>query len=159
MSSPCEVGTVPLAKTAPTLPPVSGVRRSVPEPCVAVAVGQLASGLAVALPAAVRHAALVPLCAAGNETEPAGPSTVLSWNGWLNSTVPDAKALGADAAIPTATELTNNVMAAARATVRRATTLGMASFWTAGADHEGRQDGEHDQRGPGGRSHGEAGGG
>jgi hypothetical protein len=49
---------------------------------------QLASGFLVVLPAADRQTALVPLAGAGTDTEPAGPSTVLSWNGWLNSTVP-----------------------------------------------------------------------
>ena len=81
--------------------------------------GQLASGLAVALPAAERQAALVPLGAAGSDTEPAAPSTVLSWNGWLNSTVPDAKALGAATVIPTAVTLINSTIAAARDTARR----------------------------------------
>ena len=75
---------------------------------------QLASGLAVALPAADRQAALVPVGAAGIDTEPAGPSTVLSWNGWLNSTVPAAKALGADTVTPTAIALINSVTARAR---------------------------------------------
>ena len=66
-----------------------------PEPCESVELLQLASGFVVALPAAVRHAALVPVGAVGSDTEPAGPSTVLSWNGWLNRTVPAASALGA----------------------------------------------------------------
>jgi hypothetical protein len=74
-SSPCEVGTLVPAKIAPFWPAVLGVSRSFPEPWGSVAVVQLASGLADALPAAVRHAALVPV---GRDTDPAGPSTVLS---------------------------------------------------------------------------------
>jgi hypothetical protein len=90
-----------------------------PEPCASVKVGQLASGLAVALPAAVRHAVL-PLAAGavGSASDPAGPSRVLSWNGWLNSTVPAADAFGADTVIPTAPTLITSVTAIARATVR-----------------------------------------
>ena len=62
-----------------------------PEPWVSFGDGQLASGLAVELPDAVRQAEFVtPLGAVGTDTEPAGPSTVLSLNGWLNSTVPAA---------------------------------------------------------------------
>ena len=81
---------------------------------------QLASGFLMALPAADRQATLALVGVAGSDTDPAGPSTVLSWNGWLNSTVPDAKALGADAAIPTATALISSVVAATRDTGRRA---------------------------------------
>src|SRR5580658_8723344 len=119
MSRPSEVGTVPLAKTAPTLPPVSGVRRSVPEPCASVAVGQLASGLAVALPAAVRQAALVPDCTAGSATEPTGPSTVLSWNAWLNSSVPAAEAPGTYSVSATAVPLMSSTAAVAHDAIRR----------------------------------------
>ena len=146
-----------LAKTPPSRPVPLDVRRSLPEPCASVAVVQLASGLAVAFPAADRQATLVLVGVAGKATEPAGPSTVLSWNGWLNSTVPDAKALGADTAIPNPTELTSSVIAAARATICRVTTLGMAPFWAARPDHEDRHDGQYDQRDTGGGSHGEAG--
>src|SRR5580700_4620873 len=89
-SRPWEVGTLVLAKTPPSWVVVAGVRRSLPEPCASVAVVQLATGLAVAFPAALRHAALVPVGAVGRDNEPAVPSTVLSWNGWLNSTVPVA---------------------------------------------------------------------
>src|ERR1700683_4881802 len=97
------------------------VSRSLPAPCASVAVGQVASGLAVALPAAVRHAVL-PLAAGavGSDTDPAVPSTVLSWNVWLNSTVPAAaRARGADNVVPTATALIRSVAAVARATIRR----------------------------------------
>src|ERR1700733_9228842 len=138
MSRPCEVGTLVLAKIPPSRPAPLDVRRSLPEPCASVAVAQLANGLAAALPAADRQATLVLVGVAGNETEPAEPSTVLSWNGWLNSTVPDANALGADAAIPIPAELTSSVIAAARATIGRDPPLGMAPFRPAGPDDEGR---------------------
>jgi len=92
-----------------------------PEPCKSVTVGQLASGLAVALPAAVRHAVL-PLTAGavGRDTDPAVPSTVLSWNGWLNRTMPAASAFGACTATPAVTMLVSSITAAARDTIRRA---------------------------------------
>jgi hypothetical protein len=89
-----------------------------PEPCGSVELGQLASGLAVALPAADRQASLVPVGDAGIDTEPAGPSTVLSWNGWLNSTVPAADAFGADTAMPAVTPLISSVTARARRSIR-----------------------------------------
>src|ERR1700733_9975000 len=94
-SRPWEVGMLVLAKTPPSWVCELAVRRSLPEPCASVPVGQLASGLAVALPAAVRQATLVPVGDVGRDNEPAAPSTVLSWNGWLNSTVP-AAAFAAD---------------------------------------------------------------
>jgi len=109
-----------LAKMPPSWVVRLGVSRSFPEPCASVAVGQLASGLAVVLPAALRQATLVPVGAVGIDTEPAGPSTVLSWNGWLNSTVPAAKASGADTVIPTATVLISSSTAVVRDTARRA---------------------------------------
>jgi len=76
----------------PTLPPESGVSLSVPEPWLSFGDGQLASGFAVELPEAVRQAEFAaPLAVElGTDTEPAGPSTVLSLNGWLKSTVPEA---------------------------------------------------------------------
>src|SRR5580700_10282037 len=114
-SRPCDVGTLVLAKIAPTFPPVSGVRRSLPEPCASVAVGQLASGLAVGLPAAVRQAALAPV---GSDTDPAGPSTVLSWNGWLNNTVPAAKAFGAATVIAAVAPVTSSAATVTRDTIR-----------------------------------------
>jgi hypothetical protein len=52
---------------------------------------QVACGLAVALPAAVRQAVLPPAArAVGSTSDPAGPSRMLSWNVWLNSTAPAA---------------------------------------------------------------------
>jgi hypothetical protein len=111
-SRPWDVGTLVLLKMPPSWVVVAEVRRSVPEPCVSDVVGQLASGLAVALPAAVRQAELVTVGDAGIDTDPAGPSTVLSWNGWLNSTVPAAAALGAGATIPTVTALITSSTAA-----------------------------------------------
>src|SRR3984885_12950651 len=119
MSRPCEVGTLVLAKIPPSRPAPLDVRRSLPEPCASVGAAQLASGFAVLLPAADRQATLVLVGVAGTETHPAGPSTVLSWNGWLNSTVPDAKALGAATVIPTVAALINATTAAARDTTRR----------------------------------------
>jgi len=91
-----------------------------PEPCASVGAPQLASGFLTALPAAVRHAALVPAGAVGMDTDPAGPSTMLSWNGWLNRTVPAADALGADTAIPMVTVVTTIIMATARDVIRLA---------------------------------------
>src|SRR5579872_5677416 len=115
-SRPCEVGTLVLAKTPPSWVVVLGVRRSLPEPWASVAVEQLASGLAVAWPAAVRQAELVPVGDAGRDNEPAVPSTVLSWNGWSNSTVPvaafAASSVGTPAAIRSAP--TNSVIARAQ---------------------------------------------
>src|SRR5882724_12227679 len=103
-SRPWEVGTLVLANTPPSCPVTAWVRRSLPEPCASVGAPQLASGFLTALPAAVRHAALPPPTGAvGMDTDPAGPSTVLSLNGWLNRTVPAADAVGADAATPMAT--------------------------------------------------------
>ena len=85
---------------------------------MSVASPQLASGFLMALPAADRQAVLVPVGAVGIDTDPAGPSTVLSWNGWLNSTVPAAKALGADTAVATAAVLITSMTATARDTIR-----------------------------------------
>ncbi len=82
------------ANTPPSRDVAADVKRSLPEPCGSVEVLQLASGFLVALPAADRQAELVPAGAAGIDAVPAGPSTVLSWNGWLNSTVPPAALAG-----------------------------------------------------------------
>src|SRR3984885_12481128 len=123
MSRPCEVGTLVLANTPPSWVNALDVNRSLPEPCGSVVVVQLASGLATALPAADRQATLVLVGVAGIDTEPAGPSTVLSWNGWLNSTVPAARALGAIAAVPATAALISSVAAATRDTTRRASRL------------------------------------
>src|ERR1700733_15608958 len=114
MSRPCEVGTLVLAKTPPSWVNAFDVSRSLPEPCGSVGVVQLARGLAVALPAGERQAALVPVGAAGSDTEPAGPSTVLSWNGWLNNTVPAAKALGGDTVVATPATLIKSTIASGR---------------------------------------------
>ncbi len=110
-----------LANTPPSSPVTAWVKRSVPEPCVSVGAAQLASGFLVALPTAVRHAKLLPPApGAGRDTDPTGPSTVLSWKGWLNKTVPAADALGAGATIPTVTMLITRSTAAAGDTIRRA---------------------------------------
>jgi len=120
-SRPCEVGMLVLAKTPPSWVVVACVSRSLPEPCASVAVGQVANGLAVALPAADRQAVLIPVAGeVGSDTDPAEPSTVLSWNDWLNRTVPAASAFGACTITPTVTTLIIRVTAAARATIRRA---------------------------------------
>ncbi len=100
------------AKIAPFWPVVFGVSRSFPEPWASVLVGQLPSGVPEALPAAVRQASLVP---DGSDTAPAGPSTLLSWNGWLNSTVPAAEAPRADAVSAAAAATVSSTAAAARA--------------------------------------------
>ena len=109
-----------LANTPPSSPVSAWVKRSLPEPCVSVGAAQLASGFLVALPAAVRQAKLLPPApGAGRDTDPTGPSTVLSWNGWLNRTVPDADALGAGAAaIPTVTIPITSSTAAAGDVIR-----------------------------------------
>src|SRR5579859_8132809 len=112
-----------LANTPPSWVVALDVRRSSPEPCGSVVVGELASGLAVALPAADRQAALVPVGDLGIDTEPASPSTVLSLNGWLNNTVPAAKALGGHTVISTPVALINSAIAAARDTARWRTVI------------------------------------
>ena len=67
------------------------MKRSLPEPLLSVELPQVNSGpVVLLLPLAVRHAALGGVGAVGSDTDPAGPSTVLSWNGWLNRTVPAA---------------------------------------------------------------------
>ena len=115
------MGTLALAKTPPSLPVSDGVKRSVPEPCESVELPQVKSGpVLLLLPLAVRHAALPPLAGAvGSDNEPAGPSTVLSWNGWSNRTVPAARALGADAVIPAVIMLSTSVTDTAHGIIRR----------------------------------------
>src|SRR5450432_35752 len=99
------MGRLVVANTPPSRLVTFEVRRSFPEPCASVEVLQLASGFLTAFPAADRQTELVPDGDVGTDTEPAGPSTVLSWNGWLNSVVPAASALGAAAVILTAAAL------------------------------------------------------
>lgn len=72
------------------------------------------------LPEAVRQAKLPPPTGAvGRDTDPAGPSTVLSWKGWLNRTVPPAAdAVGAGAAIPAVTVPITSSTTAARDVIR-----------------------------------------
>src|ERR1700722_8713039 len=118
-SRPWEVGTLVLANTPPSSPVTAWVKRSLPEPCVSVGKLHVASGFLVALPAAVRQAKLAPPApGVGRETDPAGPSTVLSWKGWLNRTVPAADALGAGAAIATLTVPMTSSTAVAREVIR-----------------------------------------
>src|SRR5258708_25424376 len=105
------------ANTPPSRDVAADVKRSLPEPCGSVEVLQLASGFLVALPAADRQAELVPAGAAGIDAVPAGPSTVLSWNGWLNSTVPPA-ALAGDPDVATTTAHITSAAARAQATIR-----------------------------------------
>jgi hypothetical protein len=115
------VGTLVLLNAPPSSPVTAWVKRSLPEPCASVGALQLASGFLVALPAAVRHAKLLPPApGAGRDTDPVEPSTVSSWNGWLNRTVPAASALGADTVVPTVTALITSITAAARDTIRLA---------------------------------------
>ena len=45
---------------------------------------------------------------------------MLSWKGWLNRTVPDADAVGADAAMPTVTVPITSITDVARDIIRRA---------------------------------------
>ena len=110
-----------LAKMPPSLPVSAGVKRSLPEPLLSVELPQVNSGpVVLVLPLAVRHALLPPPTGAvGRDTDPAGPSTVLSWNGWLNRTVPAASALGADAAIPAVIMLSTSVTDTAHGIIRR----------------------------------------
>src|ERR1700722_430293 len=122
-SRPCDVVTLVLAKIPPSRPVPADVSRSLPEPCASFAVVQLASGLAELFPAADRQTTLVLVGVAGIDTDPAGPSTVLSWNGWLKSTVPAARALGAIAAVPAGAALISNAAAATRDPTRRASRL------------------------------------
>src|SRR5689334_1522362 len=114
------MGTAVLAKIPPSRLVLALVKRSLPEPWLSAELEQLASGFLVEFPDAVRHAELVPVGAVGTVTEPAEPSTVRSWNGWLNSTVPAAWASGAATVNGTTMALASSSTAVTRARARRA---------------------------------------
>jgi len=117
-SRPWEVGTLVLANA----PPPDREDRGEAEPARALrivrgdAAGERVLGRVAA---ADRHAKLPPpFGAVGSDTDPAGPSTVLSWNGWLNRTVPAASALGA-AAMATVISPITSMTATAHDIIRR----------------------------------------
>ena len=111
-----------LLNAPPSSPVKAWVKRSVPRPCESVGALQVNRGpVLFLLPEAVRQAKLLPpALAVGRDTDPTGPSTVLSWNGWLNRTVPAADARGACTAIPMVTKPITSITATAGDTVRLA---------------------------------------